>query len=303
MSLSNFLVGSSFVLAALMLGGCSASSGGDETASSEVRTDPAQAAPAALITRDVLASTKPEHRHLASLWKVTNVGSPDELDVRVFEMGGGDPAMNGNYLWLGLSGDESDTVWDTGLNVSTVAKVEVPSAGVVRLSVSWDTDDGEGNTKKEDGQVTIRYSLTEGRVAPSLSVEAPAGHGGTQSVTPQTDAAANFLGGVYGVKQIEREGVLARVYEVAGGDPAMDGDHLYMSLMSFPEVKTYDLGINMASLESLKFASALELAIEGKKDQQDASGRITPAAYSAKVQFSLENGAPGSSLKVIAPGR
>ncbi|MBK6695036.1 MAG: hypothetical protein IPG50_22920 [Myxococcales bacterium] len=303
MSLSNFLVGSSFVLAALMLGGCSASSGGDETASSEVRATDAPPPPAAPIARDVLASTKPEHQHLASLWNVTNVGSPDELDVRVFEMGGGDPAMNGNYLWLGLSGDESDTVWDTGLNVSTVAKVEVPSAGVVRLSVSWDTLDAEGNTKKEDGQVTIRYSLTAGRVAPTLSVEAPAAHGGTQSVTPQTDAAANFLGGVYGIKQIEREGVLARVYEVAGGDPAMDGDHLYMSLMSFPEVKTYDLGLNIASLDSLKFTSASELAIEGKKDQQDASGRITPASYSAKVQFSLANGAPTNSVKVVAPER
>ncbi len=303
MSLSNFLVGSSFVLAALMLGGCSASSGDDETASSEVRATDAPPPPAAPIARDVLASTKPEHQHLASLWNVTNVGSPDELDVRVFEMGGGDPAMNGNYLWLGLSGDESDTVWDTGLNVSTVAKVEVPSAGVVRLSVSWDTLDAEGNTKKEDGQVTIRYSLTAGRVAPTLSVEAPAAHGGTQSVTPQTDAAANFLGGVYGIKQIEREGVLARVYEVAGGDPAMDGDHLYMSLMSFPEVKTYDLGLNIASLDSLKFTSASELAIEGKKDQQDASGRITPASYSAKVQFSLANGAPTNSVKVVAPER
>ena len=56
----------------------------------------------------------------------------------------------------------------------------------------------------------------------------------------------DFFSSLFGVKQEESTGGnIVRIFETGGGDPAMSGDPLVLSVTSYPEEKTYDLGLNV----------------------------------------------------------
>ena len=80
----------------------------------------------AFAEQDVKPTSKPEYRLLDSIWNVhvLSLGGNTTNTLRLFELGGGDPAMNGNHLVVNLS-----RFPDQAMNFETVFPAQLP--------VSW----------------------------------------------------------------------------------------------------------------------------------------------------------------------
>lgn len=59
-------------------------------------------------------------------------------DIRVFEIGGGDPAMNGAFLYLCIEHNEKSYVWETKLNVRNIYKITYAKGNRIVLAVHED---------------------------------------------------------------------------------------------------------------------------------------------------------------------
>lgn len=270
--------------------GCAAATADSSTDESDVT--------AAATTRTVEASRDPSHELLASTWAVHSVGSPDELMVRVYELGGGDPAMNGTSLMLAIDGGpDMGFIWDLGANIRSVESVKVPRAGTITITGSQDTyDDATGELALVPYEATVVYRLDNG-LDPRLAVTAG---GQTSTVEPQTDAAATFLSRVYRITTLENDAVHARVFELGGGDPALNGDQLFLSLMSYPEVKTYDLELDVLEVERVTFGPSGEIRVEGREDTMSYEGEIGQKPFAYAVRFTMADDGPASRVSITA---
>lgn len=249
-------------------------------------------------TRDVRASTDPKHAAFGGVWAIRSISHPN-LTLRLYETGGGDPALNGNMLRLGAFGDhDAGGVFELGLNVSSVTKAEM-SGPDLKLAGMEDTIDQNGETKSVPYEATVK--LTTGNGPDGLEVKSVSvTRGSSTNPAPRmTEAEWDFIGSAYSVRQAEKNDTIARVFETAGGDPAMNGVSVYLSLMSYPEERTYDLGLNIAGVDSMTFQSPTELRIDGKEDTMGSSGIPTAKPASWSVTFSIgSDGAPAQVIKL-----
>lgn len=251
--------------------------------------------------RTVTPSKDQSHQHLAALFGVTRVDADDEATVRLYEIGGGD-ALNGDHLWLGVSAPGAEEIWDTGVNVRSVESVILTQSGAVQvLATSDDVDPASGDAHAVDVQVGLRYGLRGGLLGKDLVVDAPATAGGTRMVPSDASAPAAFLNRVYGMKGVERDGLVARVFEVAPtGDPAMNGDHLFLSVDA-PAPWTYELGLDVATLTTARFAAAGELVLEGTVDRMGRDGVPQSKPFSTKIGIALARAGSPATVKVTVP--
>ncbi|MBI4807056.1 MAG: hypothetical protein HY795_17720 [Desulfovibrio sp.] len=58
--------------------------------------------------------------------------------IKVFEVGGGDPAMNGSFIYLRIDHNDRSFVWNTGLNVRSVKRMSFGSGNAILLRVDED---------------------------------------------------------------------------------------------------------------------------------------------------------------------
>ncbi len=91
--------------------------------------------------------------------------------VTVFEVGGGDPAMNGAFLYLRVEHNDRVFVWKTGLNVRRVQKMWVGSGNVVVLRVSRDEMDSRSAIVQRIKTYRVRFHLDGDTLRDSVSVE------------------------------------------------------------------------------------------------------------------------------------
>ncbi len=91
--------------------------------------------------------------------------------VTVFEVGGGDPAMNGAFLYLRLEHNDRSFVWKTGLNVRRVLKMSVGPGDVVVLRVSQDEMDSRSAIVQRTKTYRIRYHLDGDVLRDAVTVE------------------------------------------------------------------------------------------------------------------------------------
>lgn len=295
----------SFVLM-LSVAACSGSASEEDTQTAGALANGDPAAAAAPQVREVRATSAANLQKLSGLWGVTPVKTADRTTARIYELGGGDPALNGDYVWVSVSDAEGhQAVWDTGLNVSAISEVSAPEPGALRFSIKWDTMNANGDQGVGQGAVTLRYTLSGGKISPSLTMSAPADLVGSRAptdgvLTADASPEADLLGRVYGYHKTTASSAEVRVFEVGGGDPAMNGDHLYVSVMNFPEEALFDLGSDFATVKELKSSGQEEVTLTGTSDTMDGDGQIKPAPFTAKLAFDIDarTGKVGPTMKV-----
>jgi hypothetical protein len=281
------------VAAALTLGvaGCQASAEEASTGDSALNEKPG-------VTKEIKASSDPQHGMLAGLWNVRRVEGLEGLDVSIYETGGGDPAMNGNQLWLSVSKDGVPSLFDLGLDVRTVEKTALGRDGVLRISGFEDTVDDRGEIKSGtpfEAKVTI--ALDARRSATGVSVEG--GSRQARSIKASSDKAAKFMGSVFAVNTAEagESGHIARVYSSAPpGDPAMNGVHVFLSLMNFPDERTYDLGLDVSAVMGIEKNGGFEVRLKVAEDVEGRS-QITQKPVDYVVTFTNDReGRPAEKI-------
>lgn len=246
--------------------------------------------------RRIAASTDPAHEMVASLWEIDSVGSADELMIRLYGTGGGDPAMNGNNLWLAIDGGPTlGAIWDLELNVATVDAIASIAPGTVRVTGTEQTLDEDDAVISRPFEATITYRLKDGALGPSLQIE----HGASvRDVQADTTKAAAFLSRVYAVSTVETDAIHARLFEVGGGDPAMNGDRLFLTLGEDLEWPTFELGLDVASVTRFASAGAGKLRIDVSEDTLDADGMAAQKQATYVVTFTKGHDGPDPSVTV-----
>lgn len=286
------IVAASLAMLSTFAVGCAApaeeSVAGGEAAATSRPAEPA---------RTVTASTDPKFDLLPGLWEVSSIQSADQLDVTLYGTGGGDPAINGNQLWLSIStGTMSVATWDLGLNIRSVDKLEPKGPGAVRITGKQETISGDtGETISKPFEATIAYRLQGDEIQPKITITTG---GASREATADTSPGADFMSHVYKVNTFENDEIHARVFEAMGGDPAMNGDHLFLALMQYPEVKMFELDINVATVKKVYAAGPGQLRIDVGADTLDQNGAVKQVAATYAVKFSTGNDGPGSTISV-----
>jgi len=255
---------------------------------------PATTEGAATSTRTVTASSDPQLANLDALWAVHTLEA-DGLMIRAYELTGGDPAMNGTSVYLSASAGYETLTWDLGVNIRSITKMERVGAAALKLTGTRDDLDGDEMPVSRPFEMIVRGRPSGDFLDAKLTLERD---GETSTVTATTDAATDFMSSVYDLKSAESEEVSARVFETTAGDPAMNGDMLYLTLMSFPESKTYELGLNVASVTSVTTSNG-QVRIEGTEDFMDAEGNIGQKPFTYAVKFTITDYAPADEITLV----
>lgn len=262
--------------------GCAAS---DETASA-----PASDTQDVTSSRDIAATTKEEHAALSSMWDVKRIES-DKAALFLYETGGGDPAMNGNQLFLGAFGEHgAGGVFDLGINIVEVKKAEMAGPDTIKITGTRDTMGDDGNIKPgQPFEATVKFTLREGRDGVEVDKTVVVTQPGSEATTVRatTEARWDFMGSIYKMTGIQDENVGFRLYERTGGDPAMNGVSVFVSIGVEMDSREFDLGLNLAGITKVSFKSATEVRIEALEDQMGADGIPHPKAVFYSVKYTV----------------
>lgn len=88
--------------------------------------------------------------------------------VRVLELGGGDPAMNGDFLYVAIETASDCRVWKTGLNVRKLNAVTLAADRTIVLDVDQDVMAEDGSIGSRRHRYALKFFLTDGRLEPGL---------------------------------------------------------------------------------------------------------------------------------------
>jgi hypothetical protein len=100
-----------------------------------------------------------------------------EVSIRLFETGGGDPAMNGNRLLLALvpaSPEIASAIWETGIDVYQVDRVTVdPAAARIVVEAREHVRNAAGAVVEQSVTYAIGYEIDpdSGEIAEAISVQ------------------------------------------------------------------------------------------------------------------------------------
>jgi hypothetical protein len=238
--------------------------------------------------KSIDATQDPKVRDLSEIISQQRVEVKDAVNARLFELGGGDPAMNGDRLYLSLEGNEGGGggVFDLGININEVKKIEATAKGTIHIVAEHDVmDNATGNIKTgQPYEATVLYTLkADGSVAPQVHVKRPTDE---SDVKASTDGAEAFLGQVFDDHQAENKAVKATVYSTGGGDVAMNGVFPFLMLANDGSAHAWDLGLNIAGITKVEIKSATEIRIEGREDFNPSSIQSRPVFYSVKFSVS-----------------
>jgi hypothetical protein len=113
--------------------------------------------------REVKASDAPGLQVLSSVFEVHTLSdSKSGASVRLFESGGGDPAMNGNRLMLSIVTypDQEPRVWETGIDVYTVKNVDLNAEkSEIVIEVAEHSQGDDGRIGERPATYTLRYQV------------------------------------------------------------------------------------------------------------------------------------------------
>ena len=101
---------------------------------------------------------------LESVYRVHNLfDEKNDVTVRLFEMGGGDPAMNGDVLLLTIipgNREQAALTWKTGITVYTVTGAEIdPGRSEVVIKVQEHIMGPSGEIDEHSEIYTIEYEV------------------------------------------------------------------------------------------------------------------------------------------------
>lgn len=243
---------------------------------------------------------------LAVLGQILRLRSFEDADhgtiFRLFETGGGDPAMNGDVLVLQISSNLGGfRTYETGIDVNTVTNAELSVEGDDVALVVYsrvDVQDEAGNIRSKSATHVLTY------LGPSSGLMVQGGP--NRVVTSSNDSRWTALDAIFAIHLIEaqEDGVIVRLFETTGGGD-LNGDVLLLHLTSLaaptrPAV-VFETGVDVNSVTGVALdAGAATLKVKTEVDtlQEDVvvSG---PRTYTFRY-FVDDEGAIGQTLSVAA---
>ena len=91
--------------------------------------------------------------------------------LTVFEIGGGDPAMNGSFLYLRIEHNDQVFVWKTGLNVRSVQQLSAGPGNSLAIRAKEDYFDGNNMIRSRSVAYTISFFLINDTLEDAISIE------------------------------------------------------------------------------------------------------------------------------------
>lgn len=99
--------------------------------------------------------------------------------LTVFEIGGGDPAMNGSNLYLRIEHNDQVFVWKTDLNVRSVHQLTLGPGNTLVIRAKEDFFDANNMVRSRAVAYTISFFLNNDTLEDTISIENSTGASGT----------------------------------------------------------------------------------------------------------------------------
>lgn len=99
--------------------------------------------------------------------------------ITVFEIGGGDPAMNGSFLYLRIEHNDQVFVWKTGLNVRSVLQLSTGPGNTLAIRAKEDFFDGNNMVRSRTVAYKISFYFNDDTLEDAISIENSTGSPGT----------------------------------------------------------------------------------------------------------------------------
>jgi hypothetical protein len=127
----------------------------------------------------VKASDDSSLQLLSRVFSIHNLSDDKNgVKVRLFESGGGDPALNGNRLMLAVVPDPAlePRVWRTGIDIYSVRGVALDAEkSEISIDVTEHFQDDHGPIRERPRSYTIRYDVDAESGAVSEAIQVHAG--------------------------------------------------------------------------------------------------------------------------------
>jgi hypothetical protein len=250
--------------------------------------------------KSINATTEKRFESLGGVWSVRGIDNQPGMDLAVIEFGGGDPALNGDYLFLSAYGpDHGDGgVFELGMNVSTLTSATMVGSDTIKLVGTQDTIDPKTNDfKNVPFEATVKLTLVDRDIQPAVTLTMNAEK--PETIAKTAEEGKRFFNSIFAVKQSEsKAGNIVRLFETGGGDPAMNGDQLVLNILSYPEDQTYDLGLNVNTVSKFEVTDT-QVKLEGSEDIMGADGNIKNRPFAYTINYAIgSDGAPAPSISI-----
>jgi len=90
--------------------------------------------------------------------------------IKLFEVGGGDPAMNGFFIDICMDHNATVFVWETGLNVRRIQKIRINPGNKILLDVLEDVMDANSTIVSRKKTYQVEFYIVNDVLQNRLSV-------------------------------------------------------------------------------------------------------------------------------------
>jgi len=112
-----------------------------------------------------------------------------------------------------------------------------------------------------------------------------------ETIAAKDDESVSILKGVlsYFGKEYSPGGPMVKVLEIGGGDPAMNGAQVYVSIEYAGNAYLWDTGLNVQIVNQVRFAQGNRILLDVKQDFMDASSSIFSKDMTYSIMFFIED--------------
>jgi hypothetical protein len=92
-------------------------------------------------------------------------------EVKIFEVGGGDPAMNGAFVYVCIDYNSKSLVWETGLNVRNIQKISFAPGNIIQIDVKEDFMNKDTSIIIRKATYKVKFYIDSDVVINKLTIE------------------------------------------------------------------------------------------------------------------------------------
>ena len=92
-------------------------------------------------------------------------------EIKIFGVGGGDPAMNGEFVYVSIEYNSEAFVWETGLNVHAIQKISFAPGNIILIDVKEDFMSKESNISSRKQTYQVKFYVDKDVLQKKLTLE------------------------------------------------------------------------------------------------------------------------------------
>lgn len=92
-------------------------------------------------------------------------------EIKIIGVGGGDPAMNGVFVYVSIEYNSEAFVWETGLNVHDIQKIVFAPGNVVLIDVKEDIMNKDSTISSRKQTYQVKFYIDNDTLQKKLTLE------------------------------------------------------------------------------------------------------------------------------------